>query len=262
MELIAGLDGNLAVYKVHHTEVQEQDLNARVMPPEMFERLAANIKHEKRLESLPFGVLRGDKIELVSGHHRARAAVSAGLLHYYILVDIRELTKSKVRAKQLAHNAIAGVDNAQILARLFSEIATVEDRLEAFTMIDDSVLKTLDGAAKALNEELEIEWPVLSMAFLPLQMEKLDKVVLRLAQQVPKNVDVVWALPDNIAARFTATLNRASKKYDIRTTGNILAKMLDIVEAELDNLDAAPPEPEIVADLKAKKGSRKSPRVV
>lgn len=107
-EFVAEVGRNLALYKVSVDEIREQDLNARVMPPEMMERLAETVKTEGRLEQLPFTVLRKGYFELVSGHHRVRAARAAGLVEIFVLADTRDLSKSKVRAKQIAHNRISG----------------------------------------------------------------------------------------------------------------------------------------------------------
>ena len=84
---LAEAGDNLEIWRVPYTAIREQDLNARVMPPEMLERLTETIRRENRLESLPFGVLREKHIELISGHHRLRAAVSAGVTEIVMLVD-------------------------------------------------------------------------------------------------------------------------------------------------------------------------------
>ena len=87
-----------------------------------------------------------------------------------------------------------------------------------------------------------IRWPVLAITFLPLQMQRLEAVAARLAQQVPKDAGTVWAVPEDIAQRFSDALNRVGKSQDIRTVGNILGRMSEIVEAELDRAEAADAE--------------------
>jgi len=230
---------NLEIWRVHHTRVHEQDKNARVMPPEMMERLTQNIRDEGRIESLPFGVLRGDgetqHVELVSGHHRVRAAIAAGVLEFPMLLDTRgDLSSDRVKSKQLAHNAISGVDNESVLREIFSEIRSVEARLEAFVSVDDKFLTGIGQPLRAINEEIAIRWPVLAIAFLPKQKEALDKIAVRLAKQIAKDVDDVWVISEEAAQLFSDTLTRLGKAYDIRTNGNILARMVEIVNAQLD----------------------------
>ena len=241
-ERLCAAGDNLEVWQVHYTHIREQDLNARVMPPEMLERLTENIRNEKRMESLPLGVLRGDHIELISGHHRVRAAVAAEVLEFPMLVDTRDLSTSAVKAKQLAHNAIAGADDMDMLEQIFSQIDTIEHQLEAFINLGDDVRQAFAESAKIMSEEVVINWPVLAIAFLPLQMRRLEAVAERLAQQVPKDAGVVWAVPEDVAQRFSDALNRVGKSQDIRTVGNILGRMSEIVEAELDRVEAADAE--------------------
>ena len=246
MERLLEAGTNLEIWRVKHTEIKEQKLNARTMPPQMMERLAENMRKEGRLESLPFGVLRDNHVELVSGHHRVRAAVVAGILEFLMLVDTRDLSGSRVKAKQLAHNSIGGQDDDDILARIFYDIDDVNARIEAYIHLEDKVLASLTGAVKSLNEEIMIDWPVLSIAFLPGQMERLDATCERLARQVAKDADQLWLVPEELARRFTDALNKLGRKLDIRTTGNLVAKMVDITEAwllaqeaEKEQVDAA-----------------------
>lgn len=238
---------NLEIWRVHHTLIREQDKNARVMPPEMLERLSENIRNEGRLESLPLGVLRGpaakpSHVELMSGHHRTRAGVSAGITDFLVLVDTRDLSRDQVKAKQLAHNSINGADNLTMLNQIFSEIASVDARLEAFVQVDDAYLKRLDEAMKAVNEEVSIKWPVLSFAFLPVQKARFDTLVQRLAKQVPKDTDQVWLVPEDSANKFSDALNELGRKCDIRSTGNIFARMVDIAHEFLDKQEEETPE--------------------
>ena len=235
-ERLCAAGENLEIWRVPYTAIREQDLNARVMPPEMLERLTETIRRENRIESLPFGVLREKHVELISGHHRLRAAVSAGVVEIPVLVDTRDLSASQVKAKQLAHNSIAGTDDAELLARIFANIDTVQDRLEAFVDVDLSA--ALEDNVRALNEEITIEWPVLAITFLPGQMTQLELIGEKLAGQIPKETDQTWLVPDAIAARFTEILNKVGKAENIRTTGNIIARMVELVEAELDRAAA------------------------
>ena len=61
------------------SELREQDLNVRYMKDAMFKQLVSNIRSRGNLESLPFCARVVEKIEIISGHHRARAAKAAGL---------------------------------------------------------------------------------------------------------------------------------------------------------------------------------------
>src|SRR5438552_334118 len=67
---------------VRYADLREQDINANVMPVGMFNALVANMRKNGALESLPLCATRvatPHLIEIVSGHHRVRAAVQAGI---------------------------------------------------------------------------------------------------------------------------------------------------------------------------------------
>src|SRR6266481_3076859 len=85
---ILELGNGLELWKVHPSTLREQDVNARSMPKAMFERLAQTIARDKRLESLPLCAKTERGLELVSGHHRARAATAAGISEMFVLVDV------------------------------------------------------------------------------------------------------------------------------------------------------------------------------
>ena len=80
-ELIAKVYDDLEVWRCDLDELQEQRKNARTMAPETFNRLVSNIQKDGgKLEALPLchRLANGD-IAIISGHHRVRAARSAGV---------------------------------------------------------------------------------------------------------------------------------------------------------------------------------------
>lgn len=92
---IVELGNGLELWKVHPSSLREQDVNARSMPKAMFERLSQTIARDMPLESLPFCARTDKAIEIVSGHHRVRAATAAGISEMFVLVDVTGLTRSR-----------------------------------------------------------------------------------------------------------------------------------------------------------------------
>lgn len=78
-EIIYDMGTELYIAKVQLAELKEQDINARIMKNEMQDQLTANIKNRGQLESLPLIALMGEKLEIISGHHRVKSAREAGL---------------------------------------------------------------------------------------------------------------------------------------------------------------------------------------
>src|SRR5690348_6201715 len=95
-EKLIELGNGLELWKTNPSEIREQDVNARSMTPKMFERLQKTIERDGRLESLPFCATTDKGLEVVSGHHRVRAATAAQVPLIYVVVDISGLTRSQI----------------------------------------------------------------------------------------------------------------------------------------------------------------------
>jgi ParB-like chromosome segregation protein Spo0J len=74
------------------------------MPKAMFE-LAQTIARDKRLESLPLCAKTERGLEIISGHHRIRAATAAGISEMFVLVGVTGLIRSQIAAKQFSGGA-------------------------------------------------------------------------------------------------------------------------------------------------------------
>src|SRR5690606_30860385 len=111
-----------------------------------------------------------DTLEIVSGHHRTRAARSAGLTNLYALVDVTRLSPSKVKAKQLAHNSIQGIDDKELVARIYADIEDVDARLEAFIDPKDLELDLPDKVSLP-DIDINIDFKSVLIMFMPAQAE-------------------------------------------------------------------------------------------
>lgn len=141
-EIIYDMGTELYIAKVQLAELKEQDINARIMKNEMQDQLTANIKNRGQLESLPLIALMGEKLEIISGHHRVKSAREAGLKEIIVILDKSGLTRSKAASKQLAHNAISeklfkGKNNLAICMDAFgivsSEAGKMKGQVNAIT---------------------------------------------------------------------------------------------------------------------------------
>lgn len=237
-ERIAEVGKNLAVYKVHVDELREQDVNARIQPPEMFERLTDTIRKEGRLEALPLVCNRGNFFEMISGHHRLRAARQAGLVEIFVLADERKLSRSQIVAKQLAHNSISGKDDHQTLKKLYDEIASVEDQLESFISPDDfNDVKQLEPA-KATDIQIAFPYRQLTMVFMPDTMEAIDRLEAW-AKKVPQHADCVGVVNHELFERFRKAVLDLGKVKDVRSMGVLMSLMVEIVEKHLEDAQDA-----------------------
>jgi hypothetical protein len=218
------LGNGLELWKVHPSSLREQDVNARSMPKAMFERLAQTIARDKRLESLPLCAKTERGLEIVSGHHRNRAATAAGISEVFVLVDVTGLTRSQIAAKQLAHNAIEGQDNEQLLAEIYRQIEDAESKLEAFI---DQKLDVELPKVKIEGLDIEIDFKTVLLIFLPRVKERLDKAIEYLRSS-GQRLDGVYIAADSDYTPLEKTVRRINEEYDVRVVADILGKMADL----------------------------------
>lgn len=189
-------------------------MNARAMSKEAFDQLTMNIKDKG--------------VEIVSGHHRVRAARKAGFTYVHVLIDESGLTREQIVAKQLAHNSISGTDNPEMLAKLFAQIQDAALKLEAF--IDPALIQQNLQAIDIPALEIPFEWHYLMLAFLPSQLEQFDSVygALRGNEEGMLVADLKhWE-------RFKNTARQIMKTENIKSISVVLTKMCDIVEQYLE----------------------------
>ncbi len=236
-ELLASLPNGLQVWHVHIDYLREADKNARTMTPDRFKRLVSNIDREGRLESLPLCYLEKDSEEfkIISGHHRTRAARNAGLTEIPILTIIDDLSNARRTAKQLAHNALEGADDQQILKELYDSIDEMEAKQES-GIIEEDVLKLIDSV-KVDDVVLPLEMEVVQLLFLPNEIKNLDRIL----DLVSKD-DKVLVADLKSFSEFKHAVQKVVKAEDIRNVSAILVRMLEIVEDYYDSIEEDDPE--------------------
>lgn len=226
-EKVLDLGGGKSLWRTHLDALREQDQNARVMSAAKFERLVENVRREKGLESLPLCVLQKNKagnkeLAIISGHHRCRAARAAGLSEIHVIVIDRKLSRSEVVAKQLAHNALAGDDDPQVLAQLYDEIETIDAKLESGLLADEL---NYDASAIPVDElALAVEHELVFLMFLPRQYERFEQALSLLEA----DAQVCLAEYDDFD-RFKEVARRISERENVRNTAAIVARMVDVV---------------------------------
>lgn len=172
VDVIADLGQSMVIALANPDLLREQDENARVMEGEMFNQLVVNLKRRGLPESLPYCVATERGVEIVSGHHRVRAARAAGMTEVPIILDRSGLTRSQIVAKQLAHNNLAGFDDKDVLRRRVAHISEVDDLLEAYLPKDLNVEPAPVDLDKLLAPRVTFDWKILTFTFLPHQFEQ------------------------------------------------------------------------------------------
>ena len=115
------------------------------MTPQEFSQLVANIKQDGKLMGVPV-VYHG---EVLSGNHRVRAAIKAGVEEADVLDILTDLPEERRLAIQLSQNAINGKDDPNILAQLYTSLNSLE--WKRYSGVTDDAFKCTDEKLAALG---------------------------------------------------------------------------------------------------------------
>lgn len=240
-ERLLDLGQGLALWRVHVDDLAEQPLNAQAMPPAMFARLKATVERDGRLESLPLCALTSSdpvRIEIISGHHRTRSARAAGVFYVHCLVDETGLNADQIRAKQLAHNAITGESEDQLVARIFAQITDVDARLEAFVEPPAEA----PAPVRLPRLDLDLGYRVVALVFLPHQADAFDKAVQQLGDDgaIPDDAGTLHLVDIELFELWRAAMRRLGKEHDARAVTVQMARLIDAAAAQLGITDVTP----------------------
>lgn len=192
------------------------------------------------LASVPFAVKIGDpstgsgpcRYRILSGNHRVTAAKDAGLTEIPVLCTDQALTHQKQLAIQLSHNAIAGQDDLAILRELYDEIAEVT--LKEYSGLDDVGLGRMEPPQLDPLSESALEYRVVSIAFLPPEVERAEALFGKVMEQATG--DATWVNRMSEYDRMLDLLTAAKASAGVKNTATAFGLLLDIVERHLDEL--------------------------
>jgi hypothetical protein len=232
---LADLGDGLEVWRCPINKLKEQDVNAQIMQPREFERLVENIRERGRPESMPYCYWPADLSappEIVSGHHRTRATRAAGFVEIDVIMDRREMSRSQIAAKQIAHNALVGISDEQVLAQLVQMITDADDLLT--TGLDEDKLPTLKPDPIVLaTPSAEFEWRNVSFTFLPHQLDEFKEVV----EALDGPQEYVGVADKAVYQGFVQACANYGRVRDIKSIGEIVYTISKLATAEVERLE-------------------------
>lgn len=246
-ERLLVLEDGVELWKIPIDEIHEQDVNARVMDMSAFRRLTENIKERGALvESLPYCHMSVDgRVTIVSGHHRVRAARAAGVRELHILVDTSALSRSSVVSKQLAHNAIAGHDDTEMLKQLLAEISNVEDLLRSY-VAPELLPASPDPLRVTSAAAVDFEFRTMMFTFLPSSFQDFQ----RLIDLIPGKQDFIGIADVEQFPKFRDALHRYQKAVEIKSVGAAISYLTDVALRETElQLELTPEEDDVWVSL-------------
>lgn len=227
-KVLADIGQGLVIAIIPIGVVKEQDINARLMKDDMYQQLVSNIGKRKQLESLPFCALT-DKVEIISGHHRIRAAKDAGIKELPIILDVSGLSRSQIASKQLSHNAINGFDDKATMKEIAKIIDNVDDLIDSF-VAKDVLDEQMEQINKVLTPQIEFDWKNVVFTFLPHEIGDLD----RLIDSLEKSGEYVYFAPREEYDRFMDAIQKVQKFENIKNMGATIHRMVEYAYKELE----------------------------
>ena len=229
-QVIHDMGSGLLIVKVQLDRVVEQDVNARIMKNEMQDQLTANIAKRGQLESLPLLAEIGNKIKIISGHHRIKSARQAGMKEIYAILDVSGLTRSQEAAKQLAHNAISGFDDNSTLKEIVKMISDVDDMLESFVG-KDILSEPMAEFDKLISPSVQFDFRTITFTFLPHQLQNLEALIKHLEKQ---GCELIGVADLEHGQKFVETLTKYQQFQDVRNVGAAIASMTEAANEKMD----------------------------
>jgi hypothetical protein len=189
---------------------------------------AANLRRDGRLTQLPL-VHKGT---VLSGNHRVRAAIEAGLAEIEWQELVGDYPPERLLAIQLSHNALSGDDDPSVLEYLYSELPHAE---KLYSGISDEMFKAdkFDIAALGLGPT---HYEEITVTFLPEERAELDGALKRF-EAAGKKRETYAARYSDFDRIFDALVKVKAKKQTWNT-GLALAVMADLALERLAQLEA------------------------
>lgn len=235
----AGVPFKLALVRACDLEFLKK--NARFMKNETFRNLVENVKRDKGLSSLPFCWLETatGKYHVLSGNHRAKAALAAGLKEILVLYTDRPLSPEERVAIQLSHNAISGQDDPLLLKELWGEIDALA--LKHYSGLDDQALGTLEKVKLDPLVKVKLDFRTVAFVFLPEEADKIQQALQHASTQV-RSSDVAYLVRLRDFDRLLDSLEKikkAKKVYSAAVGLNVILSCFDKYgERFLEELEA------------------------
>lgn len=198
-------------------------------------RLVENVKRDGVLSAtvLVFEDAKSGNLEILSGHHRTKAAVLAGLEEITAQVIVTPLTEQQKIAIQLSHNSIAGSDDPNLLADLYSALDLTWKEYSGLT--DDDVLD-FQGVDLTGIGGGSIKYEELTILFLSEDRETFDAALKRFEKEAKGRSAKLASLADYEKV-FDAIV--ATKRYhNVSNSAVAISIMADLALQRLDQLQA------------------------
>ena len=207
-------------------DIEESPVNAQEMTEGDFSRLVKNLKRDGILTSAPLLMDQEGKTKkmCISGHHRIKAAIKAGIEGAISLVT-EELDESTRVRIQLTHNDIHGDPNMDIVAVLMQQLSEFD-----ITLVDTSGIERLVEDAKEMDVTVP-QFRYINVCLIEESREKLVDLIMHLEKEDTENWLISKPEYDSIRDLLTYAFEKGFK-----TPGQAFGNFMEIVENHRDEI--------------------------
>lgn len=223
----------LRLMVVNPKELRLLKENARYFKRETFRQLRDNIRADRRLSSMPLCYRHageGGRLEVLSGNHRVKACIEAGLEQIMVLAITEELSASRRIAIQLSHNALVGEDDQSILANLWAQVDELEDKL--YSGLDSEALAELKEVELVNFSTPQVAARSVSFMFTDAEAGRMDELLGELAAEASGS-GRVYLSPGKDYERFMELVQGVKGSEKIRDNSLALVRLMEVGEEHL-----------------------------
>jgi len=124
---------------------------------------------------------------------------------------------------------IQGIDDPEMLIRIFGQIESVASRIESF--LDPEIIQAEADSRTLVDIDPLIEFSHVAMYFLPTQKEDFDGIIKRLGD----DIEAVYSTNDYDFEKFKESVQRIKGIHDIKSLGTALSKMVEMCNKYMDD---------------------------
>lgn len=204
--------------------------NARFFKKEVFQQLVENIRSDQRLSSVPLCHDTAEGCEILSGNHRVKGSIEAGVPWIMVMVLVGTLADGRQLAIQLSHNALVGQDDPGILASLWARVEDVRDRL--YAGLSSEAMQDLEKVKLVQFTTPGLATRTMTFAFAEAEAELVERVVADLAAF--RSSDAVYLADLRRFEEFFAALQKVKQRDNVK---NASLAMVHLVRLAMKGMD-------------------------
>lgn len=223
------------ILKVNPRDLKLLEVNARFMKSDEFAKLVNNIKRDGCLTQLPFcckDPKEPKKLLVLSGNHRVKASIVAGIDEIEVQVAVGELTKDEMIAIQISHNAISGQDDMAILKDLYNAIDDIA--MKDYCGLNDETLQLLEKISSDSIGSVGLQYQMINLLFLPEEVREMKQILRELKRVIEANPTLIANFKDYDV--FMEVLSDVSKGALVKNTSLSFMTMMRLAASHIDDV--------------------------